>query len=138
MRPLLKWAVIFSAFLERECSSLVIRPGGAFADPSFLHYQSDGWSTFVSSRHLAQVGAYRVTRTGRARNEFLLERVIFKAIDPTGNISSKLLIKPARPMDEGIAGWNVFSAACGFHTHFEECGSRGGHCIALLARWAAR
>ena len=124
-RPLLQWAVVLVSWSQRECASIAVRPGGEFADPSFESYQSDGWSTFVSSHHLSEVGAYRVTRTGRARKEFLLERAIYKTTDPSHHITSKLYITPPKPMDEGICGWNVFGAASDQSTMLREAGHRG-------------
>ena len=58
-------------------------------------FQSDGWSTDVRTKDKSFVGNVVVTRTGRLRTEFAMQRSILKAKDQFGEVQCAVVI--ARP-----------------------------------------
>jgi hypothetical protein len=108
---IMRFVVALCVFLRFRCDDLVTKDDD-MADPMMVSYQSDGWSTFVSGRSVGLVGNVRVLRHGRAKKEFLLERTILKKIDSLGNVTARLFLSPPRPLDTGLACWNMVQAAC--------------------------
>ncbi len=108
---IMRFAVALAVFLRIRCDSLVVTEDN-FDDPLLVSYQSDGWSTFVSGRSIGLVGPVRILRHGRAKKEFLLERTIIKKIDSLGTITARLFVTPPRPLDTGLACWNMVQASC--------------------------
>lgn len=113
MPPLFRWTLCFVQFLLRAARALVLTAW--HAGTCFVHYQSDGWSCFVSARHVDDCKPVRFTRSDNAKKEFLLERSIYKSISTCNDVTSCFFITPPRPLDKGMKGWNIFQASCG-HT----------------------
>jgi len=111
MRPVFRWCIILAFVLNETIEAIVIKKGEE-SDPSYVSYQSDGWSTWVAKRHARRVDGLQVACTGRSKQELLMERAVYKSISPTGEISGAIRLQPARIMSEGKACWNVFQAAC--------------------------
>ena len=102
------------------------------ADPCVYTHQSDGWSAFVSEQTRHAVNGDTVVRTGRSRKEYLLERGVVKTIDAAGRIRARLLVKPARPLDEGCSCWHVLQASADF-PHAQGLRTHGGRGECLRA-----
>ena len=58
-------------------------------------FQSDGWSTDIRTRDSSFVGKVSVSRTGRLRTEFAMQRSIIKAKDQHGVMNCVVVL--ARP-----------------------------------------
>jgi len=110
VKAMTRWCCVLFFFMETQINALTIRKG-EFSDPSFVSYQSDGWSAFVSDTEIISVDGHRVTRRGRAKREFLLERAVYKTITPSGEIKGYIMARPPRPMTEGCGGWEIFAAS---------------------------
>ena len=111
MRPLFRYCCSMVFFMRRRLAALMSEDEED-VPPSSVSYQSDGWSAIVSERNRESFGPVTIDRSGRVKKEFMLERTIVKTIDENGGIVARLLVTPARPMDEGQSGWHIFGAAC--------------------------
>ena len=86
-------------------------------------FMSDGWATDIRSQDASFVGDIRVSRTGRLRTEFVLQRVIVKCM--TGD-EVQCVIKVARPRclaSKKCA--DLWSAACDFQPMLKLIGHVG-------------
>ena len=91
-------------------------------EPSMMIYMADGWgaSVFetltkpVSGTHLV------VTRKGRFRHEFLLQRGLVRQSLSTGEQKLFTLMEDPLGLSKGKGSWNVFSANLMF---FQLCGT---------------
>ena len=75
MRQAKKFCVCFIAFLSACAEGLVLETSPD--KPAMVTYQSDGWSCFVNSRHVASCGKVRVLSSGRIKKEILLDRRVY-------------------------------------------------------------
>ena len=91
--------------------------------PVLQVYMSDGWSTDIRARDSSFVGQVRVTRSGRLRTEFVLQRVIVKC--RVGD-EMRLAIKIARPRCLATKKCiDLWSAACDFQPMLKLMGHAG-------------
>ncbi len=74
-----------AAFLDRKwaCTVEEHRDGTAMAI-----YIADGWGAFCRSNTKVRIEGHTVTRNGRNRHEFLLERRILKVPAPDGTTNT--------------------------------------------------
>ena len=106
----------------RERVDKQLRDAGA-SSPAMYVYLSDGWGCFVQDTF--EDTRFRVTRRGKHRAEFLLERAIVFTLDADDRIVSSMLCKMPRGMSAGRKGWNVFTAACEFCPTLRYMGAPG-------------
>ena len=86
-------------------------------------YMSDGWATSIRAQDSSKVGDARVSRTGRLREEFVLERVIVKCM--SGD-RVECAIKLARPRILGSKKCSdLFSCAICFQPMLQLMGHTG-------------
>ena len=91
--------------------------------PVLQVYMSDGWCTDVRARDDSFVGRVRVTRSGRLRTEFVLQRVIVKC--RVGD-EMQQAIKIARPRCLATKKCiDLWSAACDFQPMLKLMGHAG-------------
>ena len=91
--------------------------------PVLQVFMSDGWSTDIRARDDSFVGQVRVTRSGRLRTEFVLQRVIVKC--RVGD-EMRLAIKIARPRCLATKKCiDLWSAACDFQPMLKLMGHAG-------------
>ena len=123
MRPIIRWCCILVSFAARKAESLVVVQGREL--PQLISYQSDGWTTAVASKVVANVGPIRFTRTGRAKKELLLERSVHMVIDPDTGLQKTIGLTPPRPMDHGVSCWHISQASCDHHETLRAQGAKG-------------
>ena len=103
-----RWLLILACW-QRE-SIMRLRPEHR-CKPRVTVHQSDGWSAFVESREVSmQNGRHRLVRCGRTKKEFLVEGTIVKYMEGD-RLRARIITTPARPLDEVIPCWNMFTAA---------------------------
>ena len=122
-----RWAVVLHAFFTRRIDQAT---GGSNdrvnrTVPTCRTYQSDGWSVFVSPRLVAAGVAARLTRTGKAKLEFMMEFGTVQKFEEGGDRAVFFDLRPPRPMLDGTKGWHVFQASCDFWEHPRQGGGNG-------------
>ena len=84
------------AIIEDMTSEKARRLVASAGDKACLSiFQSDGWSTDVRTRDSSFVGKVSVSRTGRLRTEFAMQRSIIKSKDQHGQMQCVVVL--ARP-----------------------------------------
>ena len=78
--------------------------------PLLMFHASDGWSTDMQQTLSAGVPGCRVHRVGTYKAEFLLEVVLLKTFDLSGDIVQALRFYPPRLM-RSKTGWAVFASS---------------------------
>lgn len=91
-----------------------------------IAYASDGWSGSIQSMTRASDGHHLVvTRRGKRRHEFLLERAFVRTLRPDGTHHMKVLLDRPRGLGAGKTAWNMFSGAIEFVETLRVQGCRG-------------
>ena len=110
-RPVLaKLAHALSCVLCEKARGLIRRSA---VQPVLISYQSDATSHLCKAITVA-VGGSHVIRHGKVLVELLIERGFVKARSPTGKEEVAFLLCAPRPLSNGEACWNGFSAAADF------------------------
>lgn len=89
-----------------------------------LAYLADGWSTYTRSEHPTQVDELAVRRTGRVRNEYLLEQAFFRSRGVDNKPVCHFLTRSPRPLTLGKNAGNMAVAAIEFFGLLREKGCR--------------
>ena len=89
----------------------LLQHAAAGAWPILYCHGSDGWSRTVSELRTIRTEDHLITRHGKLRAEFNLEREWLKCIDRNGRIHGAMTFTPPRPMLFGKSGWHIFQAA---------------------------
>ena len=120
-RALMRACAIIEDMTASKCKRLITEAGDR---PVLQVYMSDGWTTDVNSKDGGFVGHVRVTRSGRLRTEFCIQRVIVKS--KVGEQDMQLAIKIERP--RCLAGkkcGDLWTAAFDFQPTLKMMGHRG-------------
>ena len=106
-----KSCAIIEDLTMEKAKRLVIDSG----DRPCLHcFMSDGWSCDIRNQDRDFVGKVSVSRTGRLRTEFAMERSIIKARDQHGEMKCVVVVARPRPLagkkclDLWVAGTEFF------------------------------
>jgi hypothetical protein len=98
----------------------------ACQDQPLLHcYQSDGWSTKISTLNVATDGEQVVMNKGRFRHEFILERSATRSVHYSGRHDLTFSYVAPRALLTGHTHLEFFSAACDFSHTLRNRGHRG-------------
>ena len=111
VNSVIRWSLILCFYLDRRADSISIKPH-VDSDPSFMCYQSDGWTTFVRETTTVNAGDVSIRRTGKSKQEFLLERAVLKSINAAGVITAGIKVRPPRPLLHGKDCSPIFAASC--------------------------
>ena len=90
-----------------KCKEIMSMAGES---PCIQIFMSDGWSTDIRSRFCSSSGGVDVRRTGRLRTEFVVQRMIVKAM-VNGQMEIGMKIERPRPLAAKKCN-DIFSAAC--------------------------
>jgi len=124
VKQVVRWAVLLTICMQEACDALTVKDN-VDADPVCFTYQSDGWSAFVSEAITHESFGTTLTRYGRTRKEFLLERLVVKTMDTSRTIHSRMMLRPPRPLDDGQSCWNIMRACSEFYPTPRGCGHTG-------------
>ena len=123
-REALKLADVLKHFTRQRAEHSV---STSIDSPAVLTHMSDGWGSWCNSRtKSAQLdGSHLVTtRTGKFRHEFLLQRVLLRQRDDSGDRVFMLVGDP-EGLGKGKGAWNVWTGSCRFMKTLREMGHRG-------------
>ena len=108
-----KIAFAIKKFLQRKAlQSLAAFP----REPSMLVYMADGWGASITNQFIKPVPGTHlvVTRKGKFRHEFLLQRGLVRQSLSTGEQRLFTLIEDPLGLSKGKGSWNVFTANLDF------------------------
>jgi hypothetical protein len=96
-------------------------------EPSMMIYMADGWGASVSETLTKPVSGTHlvVTRKGRFRHEFLLQRGLVRQSLSTGEQKLFTLMEDPLGLSKGKGSWNVFSANLMFFPTLRHIGCTG-------------
>jgi hypothetical protein len=140
-RLLLRKLTVVSASLTTADLELAYQMGDAFQDhqrikfdtmvedncdrPCLYAYFNDGWSAFVaSSTTTSYADAPSVTRKGKYKHEFMLERALLKVMPTADTTEMAMLMAPIRTLAVGKKAWNFFTGICEFYPLLREVGHK--------------
>ena len=139
----IKLAHVLKQYTRDQVSHAISRAPG---QPALLMHISDGWSGECQS-HIKRVvpGTHLViTRKGKFRHEFLLQRLLFRQLDArSGDDTLLTVVGDPQGLHRGKKAWNVFVGACSFFSTLRAQGHRGlcaniyladGHLFSALVR----
>jgi len=96
------------------------RTGGILAThrerPLLQCYMSDGWGARVSGFSTRAADGHLLRQEGRYRHEFLLERGLLRAMQPSGQTELAMLLQAPRSLTAGKGAWHMFAAGCQFQS----------------------
>lgn len=108
-------------FAVREAEFLV-----EFADGNILNFFScDGWSRFLRTTDSTILPHATLTRKGKFRHDFTLQRGMYKGLDRLDN--ARLIIRFSQPISlkYGKDQWHFFTALCKFAPSLRQLGHKG-------------
>jgi hypothetical protein len=111
-------------FLQRKAlQSLAAFP----REPSMLVYMADGWGASITNKFTKPVPGTHlvVTRKGKFRHEFLLQRGLVRQSLSTGEQRLFTLIEDPLGLSKGKGSWNVFTANLDFFPTLRHLGCTG-------------
>ena len=107
MTTLHRCCTIIEEITNDSCKEIIRMSGER---PCLQVFMSDGWSTDIRTRASESSHGVSIQRTGRLRTEFLIQRLIVKAVV---NQEMKMAMKIERPRPLAAKKCNdIFSAAC--------------------------
>ena len=111
-------------FMRRKLETLI---QDSPRDISMLVFMCDGWGASVSEtiRDNFPGSHLTVTRKGRFRHEFLLQRAMFRSVDPSDITKIMHLLDDPIGLKLGKKAWNVFIANSEWLPTLRELGCKG-------------
>ena len=123
----LKLAFALQDVLRRKWASIVCQHPN---EPAMFTYMADGWGAMINKTIRRPIpGSHLVvTRAGRLRQEFLLQRGIGSISLPTGETSHVMLVQEPIGLGKGRKAGHHFTAACDCFDSMRMLGHKGA-CI---------
>ena len=87
-------------------------------------HMADGWGRMINQRRYTRTGNFKVISCTRQKQEFLLQRMVFRTVGLRESLLEMLPLPP-RPMDLGKGSWNVFSGIQQCAEHPRDLGHSG-------------
>jgi hypothetical protein len=107
LKLLRKTCCVLEGMTAERCRNIVRMAGNR---PCLQVFQSDGWSTDIRSRTHSKADGVSVSRTGRLRTEFVVQRTMVKA-QVGGQMHLGIKVERPRPLASKKCS-DVWSAAC--------------------------
>ena len=113
---------VLKANVKARVSTFLQRHAG---QPVLYSYQSDATSGLVFSSVVQHSYGKKVARSGKTLIEFLVQRALYKARSPSGQVFVEELYRDPVPLHDGKGAWPLFTAGCQFAPLLRQAGHQG-------------
>ena len=108
--------------LRQQAGALVNSAGMA---PILMHYSADGTRLGARDRRSIEVGGKKTKRQGERSDEYLVQHMFYRFIDPFGKAQTVAVLRDPLPLTKGTTAEAIFSAAKEFLLYPRQMGHAG-------------